>query len=133
MRDNDTTTPAWLHSDGAVMVDIASLDEFARIMRQELDNLMRQIPVVTEHLNSAVPFLVHAQFPETGRTARRYLESRNTLVWHLNSFSHATQVLADAAATIAHNYRGTDQLAAADLKHAGSVLTESTPTTVAQT
>ena len=103
-------------------VDISSLEQFAAVIRQELDlNFIPHAMRVLDRLDPQVPFPAHEQFVEAATTGHRYWASCEEMAARLSQFAQTTRALADAAHTIAANYRGSDQLAAVTVQQAADL------------
>ena len=107
----------------AVEVDVSGLDRFAGSVEGELEaNFQPQAAGLMKVYQQGSQFGSGHASPDVQRARERYTKCLQAAVDQLAGYANATQVLVEAARTVAARYRDTDALAAANALEVQRVL-----------
>jgi hypothetical protein len=107
--------PGWLADCRPVEVDISTLAQFAKALRDEVEsNFVPHMQLVIETLDPGRKALPAGEgFGELAATRGRYEDCRNRAIDLMDAYARVTREIADAADAVAQQYRGSDVFAAA--------------------
>jgi hypothetical protein len=107
---SDEPTSHYVDGYRPVTVDLSTLATFAKTLHDEVNlNFGPHAQRVTDALDPGVaPVPSDPDFLELKATRDRYLDCRDTAISMLDKYRRVTLEIAEAAATIEQNYRGSD-------------------------
>jgi hypothetical protein len=113
----DDLPPPWLQSSRPLEVDLETLAQFAKALRDEVElNFGPHLTRILGELDDGqVPFQAKAGFLELAAAQLTYGDSRDRAVELLDAYAKGTRALADAADAVAAHYRGGDAFARATM------------------
>jgi hypothetical protein len=112
-----------LPGTSVVHVDVSGLDAFAASIEAELEaNFQPQAARLSTVYQKGSHFGVGHASSDVSDARAKHNECLAAAMQNLIELAKATQVLVDAARTVAANYRGADALAAANAQEAGQIL-----------
>ena len=107
----------------AIHIDVSGLDAFAASVEAELDaNFQPQAARLTQVYQLGSHFGLGHASGDVKAAQRKHNECLQAAMKNLIELAKATRVLADAARTVAANYRGADAIAAASAHEAMQAL-----------
>jgi hypothetical protein len=109
----------------AVHVDVSSLDAFAAAVEAELQaNFLPLTGKLTKVYGNGSHFGIGHASPDVALAQQRHNQCLRAAVRQLGELAQATQVLVDAARTVAARYRGSDAMASASFIETLSALSD---------
>jgi hypothetical protein len=125
-KDQLDGTPQWLRGDRPIQVDLATLEQFAKALQDEVDlNFKPHVQrIATALTDTGMPFQRKDDFRELTTTRDTYLDSRTRMIYQLVGFAEATAELAAAARLIAQHYGDSDTFAAAQVADVQQAIAE---------
>jgi hypothetical protein len=122
--------PRWLQDYHPLEVDLSTLAQFAKALRDEVDlNFRPHVEQIERELDPAhSPFHLRPGFLELEAAWYTHAECKARALDLLAAYAATTAELAAAAEQVANQYRGSDAFAAAQAMDVHNALTDATKT-----